>query len=47
MISTEVRDGVSIVRLDRPDGRNALVPALAQTLARSALPGRRPGHLEA
>jgi 2-(1,2-epoxy-1,2-dihydrophenyl)acetyl-CoA isomerase len=33
MISTEVRDGVSIVRLDRPDGRNALVPALAQTLA--------------
>jgi 2-(1,2-epoxy-1,2-dihydrophenyl)acetyl-CoA isomerase len=32
MISTEWRDGVTIVRLDRPAGRNALVPAMAQRL---------------
>jgi 2-(1,2-epoxy-1,2-dihydrophenyl)acetyl-CoA isomerase len=32
MISTEPRDGVSVVRLDRPAGRNALIPELAQSL---------------
>lgn len=32
MISTESRDGVSIVRLDRPAGRNALVPEMAEQL---------------
>ena len=32
MISTESRDGVSVVRLDRPAGRNALVPEMAESL---------------
>jgi 2-(1,2-epoxy-1,2-dihydrophenyl)acetyl-CoA isomerase len=32
MITTEARDGISVVRLDRPAGRNALVPELAQSL---------------
>jgi 2-(1,2-epoxy-1,2-dihydrophenyl)acetyl-CoA isomerase len=32
VISTESRAGVTIVRLDRPERRNALVPELAQSL---------------
>src|SRR6202011_3399713 len=32
MITTEFHDGVSVVRLVRPEGRNALVPELAQSL---------------
>jgi 2-(1,2-epoxy-1,2-dihydrophenyl)acetyl-CoA isomerase len=32
MISTESRDGVTVVRLDRPAGRNALVPEMADSL---------------
>src|ERR1700694_2703368 len=48
MISTETRDGVSIVRLDRPERRNALVPALAQSLVdhlRAAADAHHPGGL--
>lgn len=32
MIASESRDGVTIVRLDRPDQRNAMVPALLEAL---------------
>jgi 2-(1,2-epoxy-1,2-dihydrophenyl)acetyl-CoA isomerase len=32
VISTDSRDGVSVVRLDRPAGRNALIPEFAQSL---------------
>jgi 2-(1,2-epoxy-1,2-dihydrophenyl)acetyl-CoA isomerase len=32
MIASESRDAVTIVRLDRPDQRNALIPALLQAL---------------
>jgi 2-(1,2-epoxy-1,2-dihydrophenyl)acetyl-CoA isomerase len=32
VISTESRDGVTVVRLDRPAGRNALVPEMADRL---------------
>ncbi|MDQ6673525.1 MAG: enoyl-CoA hydratase/isomerase family protein [Chloroflexota bacterium] len=38
MISTESRDGISVVRLDRPAGRNALIPEMAERLVK---------HLEA
>jgi 2-(1,2-epoxy-1,2-dihydrophenyl)acetyl-CoA isomerase len=32
LISTESRRGIAVVRIDRPEGRNALVPELAQGL---------------
>jgi enoyl-CoA hydratase/carnithine racemase len=32
VISSEARDGSTVVRLDRPDGHNALVPALLESL---------------
>ena len=32
MIATESRDGITIVRLDRPAQRNALIPALVEAL---------------
>src|SRR6266853_1940418 len=45
MISTESRDGVTIARLDRPAGRNALVPEMAELLVehlRAAAAARQP-----
>ncbi len=32
MISTESRGGVAVIRLDRPDGHNSLVPAMLERL---------------
>jgi 2-(1,2-epoxy-1,2-dihydrophenyl)acetyl-CoA isomerase len=32
VISTESRAGISVIRLDRPDGHNALVPAMLESL---------------
>lgn len=44
MIASESRDGIAVVSLDRPDRRNALVPALLQALVealrRAAASGR-------
>ncbi|MCA1648143.1 MAG: enoyl-CoA hydratase/isomerase family protein, partial [Chloroflexi bacterium] len=32
MISAESRDGIAVIRLDRPDGHNALVPKMLENL---------------
>jgi enoyl-CoA hydratase/carnithine racemase len=49
-MSTESRDGVSVVRLDRPERRNALVPELVESLVEhlhAAAAERRPVVLTA
>ena len=32
MIRTDSRDGITVIRLNRPEGHNALVPALLESL---------------